>query len=352
MRWTLQESNAMKKILCLAAAALLLLSGCTESKNVENTQASKDVFAMDTYMNLKAYGKNSETALEFAVDEILYLDDLLSVTNENSDISAINNSCGSIVSVNNETAEIIEKAIEIGDQTNGALDITVYPVLKEWGFTTDNHKILDSETLDILLKNVDYHQIKVNGNRITVPESFQLDLGALAKGYTSDKVMEILRNNGINSAVVSLGGNVQTLGRKPDGFLWKVAVIDPFSPDSTMGLLKVEDKAVITSGNYERYFIGENGKIYHHIIDPSNGYPADNGLVSVTIIGGSGIMCDALSTALFVSGYEKAVSYWRKNGDFDMILVTDHNEIFITEGIAYTFENVSEMPMEVITHEP
>lgn len=342
----------MKKILCLSAAALFLFSGCTESKNAENTQASKDVFAMDTYMNLKAYGTNSETALEIAVDEILYLDDLLSVTNENSDISAINNSDGNVVSVDNDTAEIIEKAIEIGNQTNGALDITVYSVLKEWGFTTDDHKIPDSETLDILLKNVDYHQIKLNGNRITVPESFQLDLGALAKGYTSDKVMEILRNNGINSAVVSLGGNVQTLGRKPDGSFWKVAVIDPFYPDSTMGILKVEDKAVITSGNYERYFIGENGKRYHHIIDPTDGYPANNGLVSVTIIGGSGIMCDALSTALFVSGYGKAVSYWRKNEDFDMILVTDHNEIFITEGIAYTFENVSEMTMEVITHEP
>lgn len=151
----------MKKLLCLATAALLLLSGCTESKNVKNNQASKDVFAMDTYMHLKAYGKNSETALEFAVDEILYLDDLLSVTNENSDISSINNSCGNVVSVNNETTEIIEKAIEIGDQTNGALDITVYPVLKEWGFTTDDHKIPDSETLDILLKNVDYHQIKI-----------------------------------------------------------------------------------------------------------------------------------------------------------------------------------------------
>ena len=352
MRWILRESNAMKKCLCLAAASLLLLSGCTESKNVENTQALKDVFAMDTYMNLKAYGKNSETALEIAVDEILHLEDLLSVTNEHSDISAINNSAGNVISVDNDTAEIIEKAIEIGDQTNGALDITVYPVLKEWGFTTDDHKIPDSETLDILLKNVDYHQIKLNGNRITVPESFQLDLGALAKGYTSDKVMEILRNNGINSAVVSLGGNVQTLGRKPDGSLWKVAVIDPFSPDSTMGILQVEDKAVITSGNYERYFIGENGKRYHHIIDPSNGYPANNGLVSVTIIGRSGIMCDALSTALFVLGYEKAISYWRKNGDFDMILVTDHNEIFITEDIAHTFENISEMTMEVITHEP
>lgn len=342
----------MKKFLCLAIAILLSFSGCTTiSENTEDFQVSKDVFAMDTYMNLKAYGENSEKALEIAVDEIMYLDELLSVTNKNSDIWKINNSAGNSISVGNDTAEIIKKAIEIGNQTNGALDITVYPVLKEWGFTTENYKIPDSETLDILLKNVDYHQIKTDSNSITIPENFELDLGALAKGYTSDKIMKILRSNNIKSAVVSLGGNVQTLGRKPDNSFWKVAVTNPFLPNSAMGILEIENKAVITSGNYERYFIGENGERYHHIIDPSDGYPADNGLVSVTVIGENGIICDALSTALFVSGLEKAIEYRQKNKDFDMILVTDKKNIFITEGIADSFENVSEMNMEVITDE-
>ena len=342
----------MKKYLCLAIAILLLFSGCTTvSENTENFQATKDVFAMDTYMNLKAYGENSEIALEIAVDEIKYLDELLSVTNNDSDVRKINNSNGNGVSVNKETTEIIQNAIEIGSQTNGALDITIYPVLKEWGFTTNDHKIPDGKTIEMLLKNVDYNKIKLDGNSVAIPENFELDLGALAKGYTSDKVMEILHNNDVGSAVVSLGGNVQTLGRKPDGSLWKVAVTNPFSPDSAMGVLDVEDKAVITSGNYERYFVAENGEMYHHIIDPSDGYPADNGLVSVTIIGDSGIMCDALSTALFVSGFEKAVNYWKNNKDFDMILVTDRKNIFITEGIADTFENVSEMSMEVIIDE-
>ena len=262
----------MKKYLCLAIAILLLFSGCTTiSENTENFQATKDVFAMDTYMNLKAYGENSEIALEIAVDEIKYLDELLSVTNNDSDVRKINNSNGNGVSVNKETAEIIQNAIEIGSQTNGALDITIYPVLKEWGFTTNDYKIPDGKTIEMLLKNVDYNKIKLDGNSVAIPENFELDLGALAKGYTSDKVMEILHNNDVGSAVVSLGGNVQTLGRKPDGSLWKVAVTNPFSPDSAMGVLEVEDKAVITSGNYERYFVAENGEIYHHIIDPLDG---------------------------------------------------------------------------------
>lgn len=342
----------MKKFLSLATVALLVLSGCAEvRKDTQDLQVTRDVFAMDTYMNLKAYGENAENALETAVDEITSLDKLLSVTDENSDIWKINNSDGDSVSVSDDTAEIIKKSIEISSQTDGALDITVYPVLREWGFTTDNYKVPDSETLNKLLKNVDYTKIKLDGNSVTVPENFELDLGALAKGYTSDKIIEILSGNGVRSAVVSLGGNVRTLGKKPDGSLWRVAVTNPFSPDSAMGVLELADKAVITSGDYERYFIAENGEKYHHIIDPSDGCPADNGLVSVTIVGESGIMCDALSTALFVSGLEKAVDYQKKNKNFDMILVTDQKNIFITEGIADSFENVSGMNLEVIKDE-
>lgn len=327
----------MKKILCLAASALMLFSGCEKKAADKSVQASRDVFAMDTYMNLKAYGENAGTALRLAEDEILRLDDLLSVTNENSDISAINSSKGDSAAVAEDTAEIIAKALEIGDETGGALDISVYPVLREWGFTTGEYKIPEKTTLDALLENVDYRRIQLEDGTVTVPENYQLDLGALAKGYTSDRVMEIFKENGVESAVISLGGNVQTLGKKPDGSQWKIAVTDPFSPDSTLAVVEVSDKAVITSGSYERYFIGDDGIRYHHIIDPEDGFPADNGLVSVTVIAESGIMCDALSTALFVSGYEKAADFWRKHENFDMILIDEDGKIFITPGIENSF---------------
>ncbi|MGN0677492.1 MAG: FAD:protein FMN transferase [Ruminococcus sp.] len=336
----------MKKLICILSAVIVLVAGCSE-KNTVNS-ATRDIFAMDTYMSLKAYGENAETALSLAQDEIIRLESLLSVTNEKSDVSAINQSNGHTVSVSEDTVKIIEKAIEIGNQTNGALDITIYPVLKEWGFTTGNYSIPSPDVLNQYLKYVDYSQVITNGNSVTVPENFQIDLGALAKGYTSDSVMNLLKDNNIDSAVVSLGGNVQTLGKKQDGSLWKVGIINPFSPDTSMGVIEVSDKAVITSGNYERYFIGDDGNRYCHIIDSSDGYPADNGLVSVTIIGESGLICDALSTALFVYGKENAVKYWQEHNDFDMILVSDDMTITITEGIEKTFQNMSEMQTEVI----
>lgn len=327
----------MKKILCLTASALMLLSGCEKNAADKSVQASRDVFAMDTYMNLKAYGENAETALRLAEDEILRLEKLFSVTSENSDISAINKSDGNSAAVAEDTAEIIAKALEIGDQTGGALDISVYPVLREWGFTTGEYKIPEKTALDALLENVDYRRIQLDDGAVTVPENYQLDLGALAKGYTSDRVMEIFKENGVESAVISLGGNVQTLGKKPDGSQWKIAVTDPFSPDSTLAVVEVSDKAVITSGSYERYFIGDDGVRYHHIIDPEDGFPADSGLVSVTVIAESGIMCDALSTALFVYGCEKAADFWRERENFDMILIDEDGKIFITPGIESSF---------------
>ncbi len=316
---------------------MMLLTGCEKNSSGNGVQASRDVFAMDTYMNMKAYGENADEALKLAENEILRLEKLLSVTDENSDISAINNAKGNDVAVAEETAEIISKALEIGDETGGALDISVYPVLREWGFTAGEYKIPEKSTLDALIEDVDYRRIQLEDGVVTVPSNYQLDLGALAKGYTSDRVTKILAENGVESAVVSLGGNVQTLGKKPDGSMWKIAVTDPFSPDSTLAVVEVFDKAVITSGNYERYFIGEDGVRYHHIIDPDDGFPADNGLVSVTIIAESGIMCDALSTALFVSGYGGAADFWRKHGNFDMILIDDDGKIYITPGIEDSF---------------
>lgn len=346
----------MKKITALMTIIAIAFCGCSEkesSSQISSTPASRDVFAMDTYMNLKAYGgENTETALDEAVERISELEGLLSVTDENSDIWKINHAEGADTPVSGDTLEIIDTALKVCSGTDGALDITVYPVVKEWGFTTQEYSIPDSETIEDLLKNVDYKQIGINGGCVSIPQDFLLDLGSIAKGYTSDCVMEVLKKNGIGSAVISLGGNVQTLGKKPDGSEWRIAVRNPFQSDTDMCILEVSDKAVITSGNYERFFIGEDGKAYWHIIDAKDGYPADNGLVSVTIIGESGIMCDALSTALFVSGLEGASEYWRSSDEnFDMILVTDDHRMYITEGIEESFTNSCDMTPEVIRNE-
>ena len=342
------------KSLTLIFFSCFLLYGCSESssttiKENKTDPAVRDVFAMDTFMSLKAYGSDAEKAVDDAEKRIYELENELSATLEESDIWKLDNSDGKAVDVCDDTITLIKKAMEIGDKTGGALDITVYPVLREWGFTTGEYKIPEQNRIDELLANVDYRNITVKDNSVALPENAQIDLGALAKGYTGDEIMKIMESHGVTSAIVSLGGNVQSLGSKTDGSPWKVAVRDPFLEDKDMCVVDIINKAVITSGNYERFFYGEDGKKYWHIIDPSDGYPADNGIVSVTVIGDNGLECDALSTAFFVLGYDKTVEYLRSNPQYDVIMVTDDKKIYYTSGIGDSFQNISDMPAEVIS---
>jgi thiamine biosynthesis lipoprotein len=170
----------------------------------------------------------------------------------------------------------------------------------------------------------------------------QIDLGSVAKGYTGDCILEQFRNQGVTSAILNLGGNVQTLGAKPDGSPWRVAITDPVSAGNA-GMVEIIGKAVVTSGGYERYF-EEDGVVYRHIMDPSSGYPVDNDLLSVSIIGDSGLVCDALSTALFVMGLDRAAAFWKawgsdSNGacDFEAVFITVDGKIYITEGLEDSF---------------
>ena len=164
----------------------------------------------------------------------------------------------------------------------------------------------------------------------------QLDLGAVGKGYAADLAAKILREHGVESAILSLGGNIHTIGTRPDGTDWRVGIRAPWE-EEYLGVLEISDAAVVTSGGYENYFEDEAGNIYWHILDPTTGYPANTDLQAVTIIGPQGRLCDALSTALFVMGAEQAETYWREHGNFDMMLVTDEAEIWLTEGVADRF---------------
>ena len=336
----------LKKFTMIFAVIPLLLCGC------ENNQPEIcDIFAMDTYMNIKAYGENADIALNSAENEIYRLERLLSVTDENSEIYKLNHSQGNAVTVSYDVLDIFEFSVETGRKTDGFLDISIYPLLNLWGFTADEYKIPTQKEIDITLKNVDYSKININGNEITLPYGFEVDFGAVAKGYTSDKVAKILKENDVKSAIINLGGNVHALGKKTDGSMWNVAVTNPFSPDEALGTVSVTDKAVVTSGNYQRYFTGDDGKNYCHIINPFTGYPAESGLVSVTVIGENGALCDALSTALFVMGKEKAVEYMKNQPELSYILVEKQGNITISENISPYFKSGVDFPLEVEDNE-
>lgn len=342
-----RKSNKFISLLLLFA---LLLSGCSVQSKPEE-EHTVGVFAMGTYMTLTAYGESAEEALTLSEDRIKELESLWSVTDENSDIYTVNQNGGIPTEIHEETAEILQFALDMAHRTNGALDPTIFPVVTAWGFISGEYQILAADELTGLLKNVDYEKVLLEENFVTLPDGMQLDLGAVGKGYTGDIIAELLKEQGVTSALLDIGGNIQMVGRKPDGSRWRLGIQNPFG-EGSLGILESEDSAVVTSGNYERYFVGEDGKQYGHIIDPSTGYPAESGLASVSIMAKEGKLCDALSTAIYVMGLNGATEYWQENGNFEMLLITDEKEIYLTEGIKDDFilnKDFSDMEIYVIT---
>ncbi len=323
----------MRKILCLICC-LVLLAGCGKAPE----SARQTVFAMNTAMSITVYGDNCEEYAAAACAEINRLSHLWSATEEDSELYRLNSEKKLTVSA--ETAELIAFASEMNTKTNGALDITLYPVLREWGFTTGEYKIPDSERISVLLSEREAPII--SGGEVTLSEKTELDFGAVAKGYAGDFLCELLRERGVSSALLDLGGNIQLIGSKPDGKPWKLGIKNP-NGEGNIAVLSIEDCAVVTSGDYERYFVGDDGECYCHIIDPKTGAPARSGLSSVTVIGDEGKICDALSTALFVMGEKAAVEYWRENGDFEMLLVSSDGRLAATGGLVENLEAAAEI---------
>ena len=342
----------MKRLLSLlTAAALLLASGCAGfSRNA--VPAKRELFAMDTYMTLTCYGENAEQALDAAVDEIRRLDALLSTGSPDSEVSRLNREGGGAVSA--DTAALIEAALAAYEDTDGAFDITILPLMELWGFPAGElHVPTDGELADALAVTGS-GRISLDGEILSMEDGTAVDLGGIAKGYASARLMEIFRSFGIEHAIVSLGGNVQCLGGKPDGSDWRCGIRDPGDPghpagaEDILGVLTVRDTAVITSGSYERKLTDESsGRTYHHILDPRTGYPAETGLASVTIVCADGERADALSTACFVMGPEKAEAFWReRSGEFGMILVRTDGSVRVTGDLAESFS--SSRPFEII----
>lgn len=326
-----QTRNKVISLIMILLFLGVCLAGARKIK-INESKADASFFAMSTYVSLTAYGEMGDQAVAGAQEKVEELEKLWSTTDEGSEVFALNHSNGAPVNVSGETGDLLRFALEMAKETEGALEPTIYPVLLSWGFTTGENRVPAKEELELLLKNVGYDRVFMEGNCVTLPDGMQLDFGAVGKGYTGDVLVELFKEKGVKSALLDLGGNIQVIGTRPDGKNWRVGLRNPYG-EGYLGVLKVCDLAVVTSGNYERYFVGGDGKTYGHIIDPAAGYPAESGLVSVTVLAKEGKLCDALSTALFVMGFDGAVSYWRQHRNFDMILITGEGEICLTEGI-------------------
>lgn len=316
----------------LALALVALLSACGPGA-VKEEPFIEEFLAMDTAMRLTVYGQGAGEAAGLARERVLELEALLSVTDENSDICAANRNGGGVLHA--DTAALLERALALCGETGGALDVSVYPVVRAWGFTTGAYRVPEEAELAALLERVDYTRISLEGTVLTLPEGMELDLGAVAKGWTGDRLMELLRREGITSAIVELGGNVQALGSKPDGSPWRVAVQAP-DGSGYAGALEITDCAAVTSGGYQRYF-EQDGETYCHIIDPAGGRPARSGLASVTVVAEEGAAADALSTALFVLGRERGEALWRERGGFECVFIGEDGSVAVTQGLEGRF---------------
>lgn len=286
-------------------------------------------------MSVYAYGNNSKIAVKKVEKEINRLDSLLSVQNKKSEIFKINKNKS--LSPSGEVLKIIKRSKKISKITNNAFDITIEPLTRAWGFCNGaDNRVPDKREIKSILKNVGAKNIIIDNGKINLNKNASIDLGAIAKGYASYKADKILSDNKITSALISLGGNVRAVGSKPDGSPWIVGIADPDDTSQQIGTLSVRDTSVITSGGYQRFF-ESNGKKYHHIINPHTGYPAESGLKSVTIVSEDDVLGDALSTALFVMGLDKATEFYKENNNFGGVFITDENDIFITDNIKNIF---------------
>lgn len=327
-------------ICCKLLTLTLLLSALTGCGSKEPEKTEKQIFAMDTVMTLTAYGEAAGPALDAAAAQINETARLLDPEQEGSLVWTLNHSGGAQTEIPELLYHMLDTAGTVYARSGGALDLSVYPVVRTWGFIDQAYRVPSPDEIAAAMEGVDYAAVTFEQTGDTcfaaVPDGMEISFGSVAKGAMSDAVVDTLRENGVTSAVISLGGNVQTLGLRPDGSDWTVAVQDPHDTGTFLGTIAVGETAVVTSGSYQRYF-EENGMVYHHIIDPATGYPAESGLLSATVVCPDGAMADCLSTAMFVLGEDGALDYWRTWGGFELLLVTTDGRVVLTDGLRDAF---------------
>ncbi|MBR1692620.1 MAG: FAD:protein FMN transferase [Lachnospiraceae bacterium] len=321
--------NLSLTILCLAASATV--SGCGSQPA---QPVSKSGYLLNTLVTVSIYetdhaiSKSSETILDDCLIKCKEYEGLFSRTIEGSDISRINHAAPAFVTVSEDTATLLQSALDYCEWSDGLIDITIAPVKDLWGFSDlDTAKIPDETALQSALDHVDYHCVEIDGRkvRLTDPDA-AIDLGFIAKGYIADRLKEYLMSEGVTSGIINLGGNVLTIGTK-QGNAFRVGIQRPFA-DTGVPITSVacRDASVVTSGVYERYFT-QGGTDYHHILNPSTGYPASSDLLSATILSQDSTTGDALSTTCLLLGLDKAVSLIDSLEGVDAVFITTDYEI-------------------------
>lgn len=339
-------SNIRKKLLIVLLFSLIgviFLTACTSNITQENTTPlSRTEFLLGTVTTISLYDHPSEEILDLAMEKLKELEDTLSINKTGTLIDEINDAAGiHPVTVDQDTYQVIEKGLSYSKLTNGAFDITVGPIVKLWNIGFPEARVPNSEEIANTLPLVGFEKVTLNPNDLSVyltEPGMRLDLGGIGKGYAADEIANLLKENGVEHAIIDLGGNVYTLGDKPGNQLWTVGVQDPFNPrGQIIGRLKTANKSVVTSGIYERYLEDENGHKYHHILNPKTGYPYENQIAGVTIVSDYSTDGDALSTAVFAMGVEEGLEFVESLDGIDAIFITLDSKVYVTEGLKDSF---------------
>lgn len=329
-----------QKTLTISGVCAVLLgstvSGCSSPAHA-NTSYSDSGSYFDTIITITVYGRKNADLIQDCFEMADRYEQLFSATIEDSDVSRINQANGSYVAVDNETVDLLEAGLEYCRMTDGVFDITVGALSDLWDIRHNPGIIPAEADIQAALNTIGYEYVEIRGNEVALThEGTRLDLGAIAKGYIADRMKDYLVSQGVDSALINLGGNVLTVGNKPDGSPYQVGLQRPFDEmNSTIGAVSVSGQSVVSSGNYERYF-ELDGKIYHHIMDTSTGYPVDNDLLNVTVISEQSTDGDALSTICYSLGLEKGMELIESLPDTEAIFITDDDEIHTSSGIGDT----------------
>lgn len=329
----------MKKqaYLLISLISLFLLTACGPAKPF-----TADDFAMGTVITQELYGADALKTSQEVIAKIKSLETLMTINSPGGDVNQLNEQAGNgYVTVNSETMSVLKSARKISELSGGAFDVTVGPVVKVWGIGSDKPQIPPDAVLKDLVALIDYADVHLDetSNQASLQRPGQIvDLGGIAKGYAGDVAKTIYQKNGTQSALINLGGNVVALGHKPDGSTWSIGIQNPRSETGeVVGVVHVSDQAVVTSGDYQRYF-EKDGKRYWHIIDTQTGYPAASGLMSATIVASSSIEADGLSTAAFVLGLSKGLDLIERYGQAEAIFITTDKKIYVTKGLQGNFQ--------------
>lgn len=292
----------------------------------------KTTVAMGTVVTVKLYGFSAGNDLDKIENEINGLESsVLSWRKSGSDVYRINEDAGSDVSVSPDAVKVIGQCIDISEKCNGVFDISIGGVTKLWDFGGDNQRLPSESEIKSELGNVGYKNIKISGKAVRIKKGQSLDLGAVGKGFTCDKIKELLDKGSTKAAIVSVGGSLLIYGNRT----FSVGIVNPGNDKQSMGTLKLRDVCVSTSGSYEKNFV-QDGKTYHHILNASTGYPATSEFKSVTVVCDSGLLSDALSTVCYIVGYRKSLEIL-KEYDADAVFIFNNNAVKVTDGLSGKF---------------